>query len=467
VKSLREQLTLRLLLGGTLLLGAAGMGIEWQIRHALTAEFDTTLRAAVQYLGTFTEIKIGGLKIEQEGAALPQYEHANSGEVFLLRTVNGDEVQRATSLGDATLPHRPVPPDTMQYFDARLPDGRVLRCVSQRFFPEMAKKAREGNVAPVEVVLTVGHDRALLDRTLTTLRAALWSIGAISLGALAALVRWGVGSGLRPLDRLGEGVAQVNANALETRFPTGEFPAELRPIAARLNELLERLEQSFERERRFTTNVAHELRTPLTELRALAEVNLATPASEDERSESWRDALASTHRMEVLSLRLLELARAEDPSDVIQRKPVELERAVRDAWRPWASRAVERGIDLDLAIPAGLTVLTDAALLEVILGNLFGNATEHAPAGAPLRLEATRNPGAITLELSNRAGDLTLADVPHLFERFWKKDASRTDARHHGLGLSLASEFAELLGGRLTASLSDGEIHFSLRLPGE
>jgi two-component system sensor histidine kinase QseC len=331
----------------------------------------------------------------------------------------------------------------------------------------MAKKAREGGVAPVEVVLTVGRDRAPQDPTHTALQAAQQIVGGASLGSLVTLVRWCVRGGLDPLERLGEAVSQVDARALATRFPADTLPIELRPIAARLNELLGRFEQSFERERRFTASVAHELRTPLAELRTLAEVNLTIPANEDERKESWHDALSTTLRMEALALRLLELARAEHPANVVHREAVELAGAVRDAWRPWAARAAERGVDLDLAIPIGLTASTDSALLGMILGNLCGNAAEHAPAGTPLHVDATRTPGAITLELYNRAGDLTAADVPRLFERFWKRDDSRSDARHHGLGLALASEFAALLGGALTANLSDGDIGFALRLPAE
>jgi len=465
VKSLRAQLTLRLLLGGALLLGVAGAVLHWRLQAALTTEFDAVLRASAESLFAFTEQSQGKVLMELAGQTMPQFVEPRGASVYLLRETDGREVKRSPSLGDAALPLRAGTASVPEYWDATLPDGRTMRFTGIRFPPHPEDEDPKNITPGLEAVLVVGRDRAPLDRRLDALRAGLLFIGALALGTLVALVLWSVRGGLAPLDRLGEAVAGVDAARLATRFPTETLPAELRPIAARLNELLARLETSFERERRFTANVAHELRTPLAELRALAEVNLATPATEEERAESWRDALATTHRMESVSLRLLELARAEDPARVVRREPVDLNAALREAWKPWAARADERRVELQSALPAGLVVPTDPVLLAVILGNVCGNAAEHAPMGTAFRATALREAGTVALLFRNRAGDLTGEDVPRLFERFWKKDAARTDARHHGLGLALAAEFATLLGGALTGHLRDGDIEFALRLP--
>ena len=116
-------------------------------------------------------------------------------------------------------------------------------------------------------------------------------------------------------------------------------------------------------------------------------------------------------------------------------------------------------------MPDSLFARTDPALPAIILGNLCGNAAQHAPAGATLRVTATPHENTTTLFFHNSAGAVTAKDLPHLFERFWRKDVVRSNGEHHGLGLALAAEFARLLGGALTAQLADGELEFALRLP--
>jgi signal transduction histidine kinase len=170
--------------------------------------------------------------------------------------------------------------------------------------------------------------------------------------------------------------------------------------------------------------------------------------------------------MEFLALRLLDLARAENSALVLQRTSVSLTHAIAAAWQPWAGRAAERGIVPRIAIASELTAHTDPALFAIILGNLCGNLVEHAPAGTPVSVSGNNGAEGITLLFRNQAEELTEADLPHLFERFWRKDCVRSDGRHHGLGLSLAAEFASVLDGTLTAKMIEsGEIEFTLCLP--
>ena len=494
MKSLRAQLTLRLLIGGALLLGVVGAALQWQVRRALTAEIDTSLRTTARSLVLLTKGKHEDMRFEFARENMPEFARANGAEVFLLREAGGREVERSHSLGSAPLPRRAGAPNDPEFFDTALPDGRKLRCVGLTFTArdkghgpdrdpkhdkdrdENQEGSQDGNrdekpkkgppAAKVEGMLVVGRDRRPLDDTLATLRNSLLLVGGGALAILATLVRWGVRGGLAPLDRLSENVAVVEAASLATRFPVDSLPPELRPIAARLNELVARLEAAFARERCFTATAAHEFRTPLAELRALAEVNLTTPATDTERTESWRDALDATLRMESLTLRLLDLARAEDPARILHPERVSLPEALAAAWQPWSALAAERGVTIEETLPPDLTARTDPVLLGVILGNLCANAAEHAPSGSPLRVSTTALAKAVTLHFHNLADDLTPADVSHLFERFWRKDPARAGAQHHGLGLALAAEFAVLLNGTLTAQLSpSGDLEFAPTLP--
>ena len=470
MKTLRGQLTLRLVIVGALLLGAAGFALHWQVKRALGAEFDAGLGATLESLAALTEQEPDGkIVIELARENAPQLAREHGADVFLLRTADGREIQRSFSLGNAVLPQLAGTPGSPEFSEVKLADGRVLRLAGVRFFPGIEDQPR---LSETRMALVAGRDRGPMDRSLALLRAALFIIGASALAVLAVATAWGVSSGLAPVRHLRDEVCAVDAGRLNARCDTAGLPAELKPVAASLNELLARLQAAFERERRFTATAAHELRTPLAELRALAEVNLKTPATEAEQAESWRDALATTQRMERLATQLLSLTRAEDGSATTQNVPVELAAAVAAAWKPHEARALSRGVAIEMAVREAVMVKSDPVLLGVVLGNLCENAAEHAAQGSPLRISASADAGKVALRFRNRADGITADDLPHLFERFWRKDAARSDARHHGLGLALAREFAEIIGGELSAKLwpaaSDSEtqdVEFTLWLP--
>ena len=464
MNSLRARLTLRVIIGCVLILGAMGLALYWLQRSALTRELDSTVNATLLPLMEFTEYKASGLKMESEGAKLDQFEAPGGTDVFVLNDGDGNEVQRSRSLGEAPLAAHPGALETPVLFDAKLDDGRSLRCASVRYIPAKSKKVREQNGPTLQATLTIGRDRAGLDRTLALLRLTLACGIAAALAAFVFLIRWSVRDGLLPLDELGVAVASIDATDLARRLPSDGLPGELRPVAERLNELLSRLEASFARERRFSASAAHELRTPLAELRALAEVNLTTPSSAGESEESWRDVLASTLRMESLSSSLLALAAATNPAPALKPQLIVLSEALQNAWDSRRSRADERRIALELA-PIAQSIRVDRALFDIVVGNLLGNAIEHSPDGSTVHVSAADAASSVTIHFRNPAPAISDEDLPRMFERFWKKDAARADGKHHGLGLSLAREICTLLQATLTVRLQEGSIEFSLELP--
>jgi len=258
---------------------------------------------------------------------------------------------------------------------------------------------------------------------------------------------------LAPLDALAEQATHINADSLATRFPTNSLPGELTPISSRLNDLLARLEQSFERERRFSADLAHELRTPIAELRTLAEVALKWPETREAATD--REALAIAMQMEGVVTRLLAVLRNEHAQLPLLTERVHLAPLLESVWRPFAERATNKQLKVTRAVPDGAEVETDPVLLRSILTNLVDNAMEYTPRGGAVRIEAEAETTQFTLQVTNTCDDLTAQDVSHFSERFWRKDSARSDRHHSGLGLSLVKAFSGRLGLRLEARLVD------------
>ena len=286
------------------------------------------------------------------------------------------------------------------------------------------------------MVLVVAADRRDLDHTLAMLAALLSGCGLLLLGATSVVVPRVLRRELAPLDALAGRAARIDADTLSVRFPTEGLPAELLPISQRLNDLLSRLERSFERERQFSGDLAHELRTPIAELRSVAELALKWPESRDASTD--RDALQIAIQMEGIVTRLLELLRSERGQLSISTEAVPLDAVLRGVWRTFADRAAARRVHVTWDVPDGAVVETSPVMLRSILANLVENAVKYTPEGSSIRIRARVEAPHFEVRVSNRVDDLTPDDLPKLFDRLWRRDPARSGAGHSGLGLSIA-----------------------------
>jgi signal transduction histidine kinase len=460
--SIRRQLTRELLGAFLLLLGGALAAFYFSARDEVYEQFDATLRAEALAITSLTDEHTDG-HLEFSSPFARGFTRDHPRDFFELWRADGTPLARSDSLAGADLPQHDHPPDRARFWNLPLPNGNDGRALTFSFTPPPDDdEGGPAKPAPAPLTLVVAMDRADLDEALTELLSIGLASGVLLLGATLWVVPRVLRRGLQPLDRLAEQAAGINADSLTTRFPTGDLPAELRPIASRLNELLARLESSFERERRFSADLAHELRTPLAELRSLAECALKWPESRDPKLDE--ETLAIAAQMQAIVTSLLALTRGDQQQLTPRREPADLAELAREVWRPHDTRAHERGLKISWAL-APMKISADPALLRSILGNLFANAVDYAPAGGEVSIRLETSAAGVALRITNLAENLDPPDVPKLFDRFWRKEEARSGGRHFGLGLSLASMFAQAMGWTLTATM-DARRHLEFTLAG-
>jgi two-component system sensor histidine kinase QseC len=452
MKSIRRHLTLALLPGFGLLLVLSSVAIYFFTRVALLEEFDAGLQAKAANIMSLAEQGEDGIQIELPEASSPGGNRDLLPQFFEVWQTNGVVCARSPSLNGADLPQRFGSPAQSLIWDFALPDGGSGRAIGLKFLPKTEDEDAK-HIIPREAIVVVAADRRPLDRTLAVLATVLVVTGLLTIAISVPLIGISLRRGHAPLGELARQAAAINADSLQMRFPVATLPEELQPIAKRLNDLLGRLESSFERERRFSADLAHELRTPLAELRAHAEVELEwAPGGE---AEKHRETLNIALQMEAMVTRLLELARSENGKISPQFESVRLAPLIEEVWRPLDVRAKAKHLDVQIEVSPDASLRTDRILFRSILANLLSNAVEYAPEHG--RVEVAWLNDAEELKVSNTVHDLSPDDVPHLFERLWRKDKSRTGNEHCGLGLALSREFASLLGVNLKAAFSDRE----------
>jgi two-component system sensor histidine kinase QseC len=374
-------------------------------------------------------------------------------DFFELWQTDTNSAERSPSLGDAHLPRRQDFAMEPVFWNFTLPDGQSGRAIGLKFTPEGADEDDSRKPAAPNALLVVASVRSDLDRTLAVLRLVLAGGGLLSLAATALLVPRVLHRELLPLQRLADETAGIDAASLSARFLTNGLPGELAPIASRLNELLARLEDSFERERRFSSDVAHEFRTPVAELRSLAELSIKLPDTRTANTD--HEVLAIARHLESILTQLLALTRGEKGPLVVSRERVLLGPLVQQVCDRFREKADARQLILNCHTQPDAAADTDPALFRSIVTNLLENAVEYAPAGDTVDVGLSVANGCLQLQVSNAAPDLSECDLPRLFDRFWRKDAARAAGTHTGLGLPLAQTFARALGCELTASFAE------------
>jgi len=446
MKSIRSQMALAVSGAALVVLLVGGVGLYLALRFALQAQFDAGLATKADALVTASEVEDGEYDLDLDVQAFAGFGSSTPGDYFEIRTRDGRLVQRSPSLGTDELPEIPASSASPEGF-ARLvlPEGVEGQGYWRTFTP-----ARDHENQFPDLRIVVASDLTSLKRTFGLV--AGW-IAAFGLGGVAlalALVLWGVRHGLAPLDRLSEEVQTIEVERLARRLPAEALPLELQGIAGKLNELLGRLETSFARERRFSSQAAHELRTPLAELKAMTELGAKWP--EEFTAEHVGEMLAAISDLEDLIERLTLLARAESGVSWALTE-IDLAATVAECVERRREHIRQRRLAVALTIDHG-TFRSDPVLWRAVVGNLVDNAVDYAPEGSEVEIAASPR----SLLVRNPAPGLSPEDLEHLFERFWRKAPARDEGKHSGLGLSVVRSSVEHLGGRCRAALEDGKL---------
>ncbi len=476
--SIRRRTAALVALSMAVSLAVGGVVLVIVLRRAMTAQFDDALAARAAALQSLT--RFDGTKVEMDfaGEAMPRFARASGrpGEteyfVAWVREGSGWRVlEHSESLKSDAWPPADWRDGPASIRDVTLPSGHAGRAAMIEFSAprehdeegehrgENTATGPAASTAPAPAVrLLVALPRAPLDRTLSVIGWCIAGVGAALALASIATSRWAVGRGLVPLGDLSRRVQSLGPETLGTRFDPADLPAELRPIAEQLSALLARLEEAFEREKRFTAAASHELRTPIAELRMLLEVAASQPRTSEEWSHTTGTALGVLARAQSLCETLLRLSRAgavhPAPSAEVRAQvgPILAEQAARAIAMHGGDARLVR-IDADEALVARV----ESATLTSIVGNLLDNALRHGDVtpDAPVIVLAHLVADGVCIDITNPAPALTSDDLAHLFEPFWRKDASRHDQRGFGLGLAVARMLAGNAGGTLHTDLND------------
>ena len=253
-------------------------------------------------------------------------------------------------------------------------------------------------------------------------------------------------SALKPVDRITSAARSISIGNISKRLPVSNSGDELQRLAETCNAMLQRLDSAVSQIKRFTADASHELRGPLSFTRTVAEVALRNPNVDPDSRRAFEDIVEESAKAADLLEGMLTLARADSNSADTVLEPIDLGVVVREGCSLARPLAEERNLTLSVstASTSSVKVLGDFSSLRRLVWILLDNALKYTPAPGRIDVALGTISGRATLTVRDSGIGIAQCDLPHIFDRFYRADPSRSQVEGNGLGLAIAKWIADL-----------------------
>ena len=273
---------------------------------------------------------------------------------------------------------------------------------------------------------------------------------------LAALLgRWMAKRSLRPIHGIISCANEIEAGELSRRVPSTGSGDEISQLADTLNRMLGKLEEAFQRERRFTSDASHELRTPVAVIRAYAEELLLRPDLPPGDRKSLETILQESVRMQKMIGQMLLLARAQEGRQPLEPERMNLAESIVGVKDALSDALAEKQIEFHYDGPAEAWILADQSQMTRLLLNLTENAVKYGRTGGRVNVRLEALSGRWRLTVRDDGVGISEKDLPHIFERFYRADKVR-DRSGTGLGLAIVQGIVQAHGGVVSVESEEG-----------
>jgi len=383
-----------------------------------------------------------------------------------------DILTSAPGLNPSTVGRAQITRDTIDPTRRKAWEGRGLPRDDDLL---IVRRNADPTLAPIQYVIG-GTSVGPSDRAQRELLGSMLAVAPFVLLVSLVVAYYMAGNTLRPLEQVrAELEAITDGRSLHRRLHVESSGDEMARLAATLNDMIGRLETSFGGLRRFTADASHELKTPLTVMRANVERAMSVPPGAAEQLVALEEALQELTRMADLVDSLLTLARFDEGRFDLHREAIELEPIVQDVFETAVILGEAAGLQISMPVLESATVLGDAARLRQLFLNLVTNAIKYTPVGGTVELSVRRTDETVAVSVRDTGIGIAAADLPYIFERFWRADRARSrrapgergaERGGFGLGLAISQWIAQAHGGALTvvSRLTRGST-FTVTLP--
>jgi|GEM_PF-1159197 len=384
-------------------------------------------------------------------------------EYQVLKLPNREIVAESPQLRDADLQ---VDTEGSVVYDIVLADGRKARAVTMRFHVSASGPPHLPHPTS-DAVVTVARPTEEMRKDLAEMVRLIAAAGLIGASLIAIAVGLSIRFSLAPVSQLENQIRAIGEQNLTQRVDASTAPVEIAGMGERINDLLERLEGAFDRERGFIADAAHELRTPITALKATTELALSQERDPEEYQKLLQRNASVLEGVHSLLEKLFLLARLDNHQVSLQSEKIDLHEVVENIWEEVTLVAGRTDICWDNQVLTSMQPETDVDLICVIISNLLRNAAEHVDEHGRVMVQTVPHAMGWRLFVSNTGCTLSKDQLSNIFDRFWQGDENRSSTgKNAGLGLAITKRAVEILGGKIYVRKTEGErIVFTVEVP--
>lgn len=317
--------------------------------------------------------------------------------------------------------------------------------------------------------LVVGKSIAPLKRRFELLFWQLLGAGILIVGGGFAIGWILTGRSLFPIQRIRETATQIAAGDLSSRIQIHEDRTELGQLSSVLNTTFEELEQSFQKQIRFTADASHELRTPISVILAKAQLALRKERSAQKYQEALQTCQDSAQHMRQVTDSLLDLAKIDSGNFVLHRSRVDFRAEIKSVLEMLSPLAERKQLKIQTELPDHkIEADIDSPRFRQVLLNLLGNAVKYHRADGLIRVSLRESSSDLLLLIEDDGPGISADHLPHIFDRFFRVDQARTTNQEGstGLGLSIAKVIVEAHGGNISVQSALGKgTTFVVKIP--
>lgn len=311
--------------------------------------------------------------------------------------------------------------------------------------------------------LTIGVSQQESYNVLHNLLIVLILTYCVILSILYFIMSFVASKAIAPIHQLIDSASQIDYTNINSRLPLPENQDEIHQLATTINQLLNRLENSFYQQKQFTSDASHEMQTPLAAIKGIIEVLLRKPRTAEHYEVKMQEVLHQTNRLSQLHNQLLQLARLESSVLIANKEPVILYTAIGKSIKNNESLLTKNTIHIHNNIPQEAIVSADILLLEMILDNLISNAVKYNKTDGNIYISYNSSDQILCVE--DDGIGIEADKLPLLFNRFYRVDDSRnSQIPGNGIGLSIVKRLCEVQNIILTVnSVKDQGTSFCLQ----